>query len=51
MYGCTSQQAHERTTTVPLLDDFEKGLAIVTSFALGTQVRRGNLTCSASCWA
>jgi hypothetical protein len=38
---------HDRTTTVPLLDDLDLKIGIATSFALAPQIRRGNLTCRA----
>ena len=38
---------HDRTTTVPLLDDLDHKLGIPTSFALAPQIRRGNLACRA----
>jgi hypothetical protein len=38
---------HERTTTVPLLDDLSGNLGLETSFALAAQVRRANIACRA----
>lgn len=38
---------HERTTTVPLLDDLAPKLGIETAFALASQVRAGNVRCRA----
>ncbi len=40
-------ERHERTTTVPLIDDLTERLGLLTAFRFAAQIRQGNLTCRA----
>jgi len=40
-------ERHERTTTVPLIDDLTERLGLHPAFRLAAQIRQGNLTCRA----
>jgi predicted nucleotidyltransferase len=40
-------ERHERTTTVPLIDDLTERLGLLTAFRLAAQIRQGNVLCRA----